>query len=51
MFAGQQDGDERLEILVGQRHVGCPECRHHLESRTFEVGAPVDDDERESLEA
>lgn len=51
MFAGQQDGDERLEILVGQRHVGCPECRHDLESRDFEVGAPIDDHEREPLEA
>jgi hypothetical protein len=31
--------------------VGCSEGRHHLESGCFEVGAPVDDDERESLEA
>lgn len=51
MFAGQQDRDERLEIPVGQRHVGCPERRHHRESGCFEVGAPVDDDEWESLEA
>ena len=51
MFAGRQHGDERLEIPVGQRHVGCSEGRHHLESRYFEVGTPIDDDEWESLEA
>jgi len=51
MFAGHQNGDERLEILVGQRHVGCSEGRHHLESACFEVSAPVHDHEREPLEA
>ena len=51
MFAGQQDGDERLEILVGQRHMGCAEGRDDLESREFEVGAAIDDHERESLQA